>query len=148
MKVVLLKDIKGTGKAGQVVEVSSGYATNYLFPNKLAKAGTTGALQEAKNANDSKNYHAEQERLRAVESGNKLKDFVCNVEVKCGANGKIFGSVTRKEVASDIEKRLGLIVDKKKIELPNIKDLGTYVAKVKLHPTVVVKVMVNVLGMK
>lgn len=148
MKVVLLKDVKGTGKAGSVVDVSAGFAQNYLFPNKLAKAGTAGALQEAKNANDSKNYHAEQERLQAVANAEKLKGFVANVYVKCGANGKIFGSVTSKEVASDIESRVGLVVDKKKIELPNIKDLGTYTAKVKLHPTVSVDIKVSVVGEK
>lgn len=146
MKIVLLKDVKNIGKKGDVVSVSDGYASNYLIPNKLAIAGSEKAISEANQAKSSQAYHKEQERLAAVELGNKLQDVTVTIQVKTGDNGKIFGSVTNKEVATQLEK-LGFVIDKKKIELDLIKNIGLYVAKIKLHPTVTVQIKVDVQSM-
>ena len=145
MKIVLLKDVKNIGKKGDIVNVSDGYASNYLIPNKLAIAGDGKAINEAKQAKDAQAYHKEQERLQAVELGQKLKDFTVTLQVKVGANGKIFGSVSNKEVADQLTKQ-GYSIDKKKIELDVVKNVGTYSAKIKLHPTVTVKITVVVVA--
>ena len=145
MKIVLLKDVKNIGKKGDIVNVSDGYASNYLIPNKLAIAGDGKAINEAKQAKDAQAYHKEQERLQAVELGQKLKDVTITLQVKVGANGKIFGSVSNKEVADQLTKQ-GYSIDKKKIELDVIKNVGTYSAKLKLHPTVTVKITVIVVA--
>ncbi len=135
MKVVLLKDLKGKGKKGDIVEVNSGYALNYLIPNGVAKAGTNSNINEATQAKEANAYHAEQARLKAQELADKLKGVSVTVSVKCGAMGKIFGSVTNKEVGTELDK-LGYDIDKKKIELQPIKSTGSYTCKIKLYPGV------------
>ena len=136
MKVILLKDIKGKGKVGQIIDVNDGYARNYLIPNGIAKPGTATNLNEAKQAQASNAYKAEQERLAAVELDKKLKDIILTMAVKCGKEGKVFGSVTNKEISAELEKQ-GIAIDKKKIETTPIKSTGEYNIKVRLHPTVV-----------
>ncbi len=143
MKIVLLKDLKGKGKKGDIIEVNNGYANNFLIPNGYALAGTATNLNEAKQAQASNAYKAEQERLAAVALGEKIKNVTPVISIKCGENGKTFGSVTNKEVSEALES-LGLNVDKKKIELATIKAVGTYTATLRLHPTVIVKMNVNV----
>ena len=145
MKVVLLKDVKGKGKKGDIVNVNDGYATNYLIPNGLAKVGNATNLNEAKQAHESSLYQAEQIRLKAVELASKLKNVEVTLAIKCGANGKVFGSVTNKEIGAELEK-MGYSVDKKKIEINTIKAIGTYEATIKLHPTVTIKIPVNVVA--
>ena len=98
MKIVLLKDLKGKGKKGEIIEVNNGYANNFLIPNGYAIAGTANNLNEAKQAQASNAYKAEQERLRAIEIANELKNITLNLTIKCGANGKTFGSITNKEI--------------------------------------------------
>ena len=143
MKVVLLKDLKGKGKKGDVINISDGYALNFLIPQGIAKAGTSSNLNEANQAREAKAYHDEQERLKAVELGKINEKTTLNLKVKCGANGKVFGSVTNKEISEELAK-LNISVDKKKIETDTIKSIGLYDIKVKLHPTVVVKLKVNI----
>lgn len=145
MKIVLLKDVKNVGKKGDIVNVSDGYASNYLFPNKLAIPGNEKAVSEANQAKSAQAYHKEQERLAAVELGKKLQGITVTVSIKAGDTGKIFGSITNAQVASELGK-LGFDIDKKKIELGLIKTLGSYSAKIKLHPTVSVTVNVQVVG--
>ena len=145
MKVVLLKDIKGKGKKGDVVDISDGYALNYLIPQGLAKPGTSSNLNEANQAKKAQEYHDEQTRLQAV----ALKEIVDKtnliIKVKCGATGKIFGSVTNKEIAEELAK-LNINVDKKKIETDAIKTVGKFELKVRLHPTVTAKLNVEVVA--
>jgi large subunit ribosomal protein L9 len=136
MKVVLLKDIKGKGKKGDIINISDGYALNYLIPQGLAKAGTSSNLNEAHQAKEAQEYHNEQNRLKAVELKGELEKITLNIKVKCGANGKVFGSVTNKEIAEELNK-LKLDIDKKKIECDTIKTTGEFNIKVRLHPTVV-----------
>ena len=91
MKVVLLKDLKGKGKKGEIIDVNSGYASNFLIPNGYAKVGNAVNLNEAKQAHESNIYQAEQIRLKAVNLAEKLSGLVVTLPIKCGANGKVFG---------------------------------------------------------
>lgn len=143
MKVVLLKDLKGKGKKGDVINISDGYALNFLIPQGIAKPGTSSNLNEANQAKESKAYHDEQDRLKAIELGKVIDQTTLNLKVKCGANGKVFGSVTNKEISDELAK-LNINVDKKKIETDAIKSIGLYTIKIKLHPTVTANLKVNI----
>lgn len=143
MKVVLLKDLKGKGKKGDVINASDGYALNFLIPQGIAKPGTSSNLNEANQAKQAKEYHDEQNRLKAIEVKNVIENTQISIKVKCGANGKVFGSVTNKEISEELEK-INILVDKKKIETEPLKNLGVYEIKVRLHPTVVAKLKVNI----
>lgn len=145
MKVVLLKDLKGKGKQGDIINASDGYALNYLIPQGLAKAGTNSNLNEANQAKEAKAYHDEQNRLKAIEIKKDIEKLQLDIHVKCGANGKVFGSVTNKEIADELEKN-NISVDKKKIETEAIKTTGLYEIKVRLYPTVTATLKVNIIG--
>ena len=143
MKVVLLKDLKGKGKKGDIIEANSGYAMNYLIPQGIAKAGTSSNLNEANQAKQAKEYHDEQYRLACVALKEKLDVTELKIKVKCGANGKVFGSVTNKEISEELSK-IGLDVDKKKVVTDAIKTTGVFNLKVKLHPTVTASLKVEI----
>lgn len=145
MKVVLLKDLKGKGKKGDIINASDGYALNFLIPQGIAKAGTSSNLNEANQAKEAKEYHDEQNRLKALELKKVIENLTLNISVKCGANGKVFGSVTNKEISDELAKN-NISVDKKKIETEPIKTTGSYEIKVKLYPTVTAKLKVNIVG--
>lgn len=144
MKVVLMADVKGTGKKGDVVEVSDGFARNFLLKNKKAVVADNTALNLNKQAKDSKNFHYEQDKLAAQELANKLKDITVTLSVKGGENGKTFGSVTNKEIADELNKQ-NLNIDKKQIVLnAPIKQAGEYVVDAKLFAGVATKFKVIV----
>ena len=143
MKVVLLKDIKGKGKKGDIINISDGYALNYLIPQGLAKAGTSSNLNEANQAKEAKAYHDEQNRLKAIEQKKVIEDINLSLKVKCGANGKVFGSVSNKEVSDALAKQ-NIEVDKKKIEMDTIKNIGSFDVKIKLYPGVTAKLKLSV----
>lgn len=144
MKVLLLTDVRGTGKKGEIKEVADGYANNFLLKTGKAKRADNEALSENKNRKEAQDYHKEQERLAAVALGEKLKNLTVNVKIKCGENGKTFGSITAKEIADALQK-LGYSVDKRKIELSApIKTVGSYTAKARLHSEVQVNLTVEV----
>lgn len=145
MKVVLLKDIKGKGKKGDIINISDGYALNYLIPQGLAKAGTSSNLNEANQAKEAKAYHDEQNRLQAIEIKKVIEEITLQLKVKCGAAGKVFGSVTSKEVSDALAKK-NINVDKKKIEMDTIKNVGNYDVKVKLYPSVTAKLKLEVIA--
>lgn len=145
MKVVLLKDIKGKGKKGDVINTSDGYALNYLIPQGLAKPGTSSNLNEANQAKKAQEYHDEQTRLQAVALKEIIEKTNLTIKVKCGNTGKIFGSVTNKEISEELAK-LNIIVDKKKIETDVIKTTGKFEIKVRLHPTVLAKLTLEVIA--
>lgn len=145
MKVVLLKDLKGKGKKGDIINVNDGYATNYLVPNGYAVIGTNSAVNEANQAKQANAYHEEQNRLKAQELANQLKGKSVTIKVKAGANNKIFGSVTNKEVSASLS-AIGYDIDKKKIELEQVKSLGQYTAKLKLYPNIAANIVVNVVN--
>lgn len=145
MKVVLLKDLKGKGKKGDIIEISSGYAQNFLIPQGIAKAGTSTNLNEANQAKQAQEYHTEQARLFAIEQKKQMESLSLKIAVKCGANGKVFGSVSNKEVADELAKH-NIEVDRKKIEFNNIKTTGMFDVKVKLFPGVTATLKVEVVG--
>ena len=145
MKVVLLKDLKGKGKKGDIVEINSGYALNYLIPQGLAKAGTSSNLNEANQAKKAQEYHDEQTRLQAVALKEIIDKTNLVIKVKCGNTGKIFGSVTNKEISEELAK-ININVDKKKIETDAIKTTGKFEIKVRLHPTVIAKLNVEIVA--
>ena len=138
MKVILLEDVKSLGKKGQIVKVSDGYARNMLLPKTLGVEATT------KNMNDLKlqKAHEEkvaQENLEAAKAfAEDLKDKQVTVTIKVGEGGRTFGSVSTKEISEAVKSQLGLDIDKKKMQLSNpIKELGTTMVPIKLHPKVV-----------
>ena len=144
MKVVLRADGKGTGKKGDVVEVSDGFAKNFLLKNKKAVVADNTALNLNKQAKDAKNYHYEQDKQAAIALSEKLKDVSVVLEVKGGENGKTFGSVTNKEIAEGLNKQ-GLNIDKKQIVLKDpIKNAGEYSIEAKLFAGVSTKFKVIV----
>lgn len=145
MKVVLLQDVKALGKKGDVVEVKEGYAKNMLLPKKLGIEATPKALNDLKLQKANADKKAAEALAAARELAAKLESVPVKVAVKMGAGGKVFGSVSTKEIAEAIQKEMGLEVDKKKISADGaIKDAGTYTVNVKLHPEVTAKVKVLV----
>ena len=143
MKVILLEDVKGTGKKGQIVNASDGYANNFLFPKKLAVAATNDNLNSIKLQKKAEEKRKAEELAAAKELAEKLTNKDIKISVKTGDNGKLFGSVTNKEIAAAIEEQTGLVIDKKKIVLNDqIKMVGTRHVNIKLHPEVTAEVKV------
>lgn len=146
MKVILIKDVKAQGKQGDIVEVSDGYARNYLIPNNLAKPATATALNSIKIAKEAEIRRRKIEHDEAVELCKKLAGMTVTVKIKTGANGKLFGSLNTAAV-SDALKELGIELDKKKIVIAEpIKALGRYVVTVKPFAEVSGKLNVNLVA--
>ncbi len=144
MKVLLLTDVRGTGKKGEIKEVADGYANNFLIKTGKAKRADNSAISENKNKMAANDYHKEMERQDAVKLAEKLKGQKFSVKIKCGENGKTFGSVTAKEIADSLSEK-GFDVDKRRIELKNpIRTVGQCEVTIKLHSTVSVKIIVVV----
>ena len=145
MKVVLLQDVKGTGKKGEMATVSDGYARNYLLPHKLAKEADAQAINELKNAEQSKKHKIEVETAQAQTNAKKLEGQILTLTAKAGQGGRLFGSVTSKEVAAKLQKKYGLSVDKRKVILDSdIKSFGTFGAEVKLYTGISAKIKIKV----
>ena len=145
MKVVLLADVKGHGKKGELVNASDGYARNFLLPRGLAKEATKGVINELKGKNDAAAYHKEQERQAALEAKSALESGKVVLTAKAGEGGKLFGKITSQDVALAIKMQLHHVVDKKKIVLPDgIKTIGDRTVEVKLYPETSAKVTVTV----
>lgn len=134
MKVILLQDVKGTGKKGKLVNVSDGYARNFLLPKKVAKEATAQAMSELKNAEASKAFQIEEAKKAANASKKLIEGKSLSIKAKAGQGGRLFGSVTAKEISAELKKQFGLNVDKRKISLDtDIKAFGTYNAEIKLY---------------
>ena len=145
MKVLLLQDVKGQGKKDQIVDVSDGYARNFLFPKKLAVVADNKAINDVKNKEASKQYKIETEKAAAREIAAKLAEVVVKISVNAGADGRLYGSITSKDVAETLAKQYGINVDKRKIVMPDpIKAYGTYTFDVRLYPEIVGRVKVTV----
>lgn len=145
MKVILLQDVKGSGKKGELVNVSDGYGRNYLLPHKLAVEADAKALNELKNAEQSKQHKIEVATKEAKENAAKLEGNTITIIGKAGNGGKLFGSVTNKEIAAELKKIFGLDIDKRKV-IPEseIKSFGTYNCEVKLYTGISAKIKVMV----
>jgi large subunit ribosomal protein L9 len=141
IKVILTETVAGQGKKGEVISVSEGYAKNFLLKNKKAVLATDEELKKLENKKKKAEKEAEEEKAKAQELKKVLESKVVKMTVKAGANGKIFGSVTSKEIAAAIEKEFDIEIDKKKIDA-NIKTLGEHTAVLKLHKDVKAEVKI------
>ena len=137
MKVILLQDVRGQGKKGEIIEASDGYARNYLLPRKLAAQATADVLNAKKIADEATARRLQLEKEAAQQTARQLKDKKVHIKAKAGAGGRLFGSVTAKEIAEELKKQHQVEVQKNKIVLGDaIKNFGTYQVKVKLYPEV------------
>ena len=144
MKVILLADVKGQGKKGELCNVSDGYARNFLFPKNLAIEANSAAMSELKSREDAKNHHKQEEINAANELAAKLNGKEVKLTAKAGASGKLFGAVTSKEIVAQIKKDFGIEIDKKKMSVADIKSFGTYSAEIKLYTGITAKITVSV----
>ena len=135
MKVILLEDVKGTGKKGQVIEASDGHARNFLIPRKLAAEATKANMAQLEAKQKKADAQLQQDIEAAQALATKLRETNVKIRVKVG-EGKIYGSISNKEVAEALQKQLGLSIDRKKIVMDAVKTLGEHKATVKLHPKV------------
>lgn len=145
MKVILLADVKGQGKKNQVIEVSDGYAKNFLIPRKLAKAADAQSLNDVKVREESKLSRIAAERAEAKKLGETLDSLQVKIAVSGGTDGRLYGSITSKDISEALEAQHKITVDKKKIVLPTpIKAYGGYTLEAKLYPEVTGKIHVLV----
>ncbi len=144
MEVILKKDVKGLGKAGEKVKASDGYARNFLFPKGLAVEANAQTLTEYKNSEASKQHKIDVEVAAAKDAKAKLDGKTVRLTAKAGQNGRLFGSVTAKDVAQAITEQLSVTVDKRKLSVADIKNFGTYTAEVKLYTGIAATVTVEV----
>lgn len=145
MKVILQADVKGKGKKGDIKEVSDGYARNFLFPRGLAVEANASNLNSAKGQKEAQEFHKAQEKEQALETKKKIDELSVTLHAKAGAGGKLFGSITSKDVAEALKMQQHIVVDKKKFVMPDgIKTIGTTEVEVRVYPEVVAKLKVVV----
>lgn len=144
MKVILTQDVKGSGKKGELINAADGYARNFLLPKGLAIEANNQAIGELKAKEASKQHKIQVEKEAAMETAKRLEGKTVSLTAKAGVGGKLFGSVTTKEIADAIKKQYGAEVDKKKINVNEIKAFGTYTAEVKLYTGIAAKMTVEV----
>ena len=145
MKVILLKEVKGLGKAGSVVNASDGHARNYLIPRGLAKEATEGGLKSLQLQKDYKEKKKQEEVAKAKALADKISSLTVQLKGKAGEGGKLFGSITTKDIAEAMTKQHKIELDKRKIQLDNpIKELGSTYVEVKVYPEISAKLKVEV----
>ena len=145
MKVILTQDVKGQGKKDQVIEVSDGYARNFLLPKKLAIPADNSALNDVKNKEAAKQHKIDVEKAEAMATAEKLKSITVKFEYAAGPDKKLYGSVTAKDIAETLKKDHSIDIDKRKITLnENIKSFGNFTADVKLFTGVSGKINILV----
>ena len=144
MKVILNQDVKGLGKKGELVNTSDGYARNFLFPRKLASEANSQAMTELQNRENSKKHKIAVETQEAKVAAAKIEGKIIKVTAKAGQGGRLFGSVTSKEIAAEMKNQFGIDIDRRKITVNDIKAFGTYPATVKLYQGVTAEFKVAV----
>jgi large subunit ribosomal protein L9 len=145
MKVLLLADVKGQGKKDQIVDVSDGYARNFLFPKKLAIAADAKVLSEAKSKEESRQFKLKEEKAAAKALADKLSALTVNITASSGGDGRLYGSITSKDIAEKLASQHKIEIDKRKLSLSeNIKSYGTYEVEVKVYPEISAKLKVTV----
>ena len=145
MKVILKQDVNKIGKAGEILEVSDGYGRNYLIARGLAEEGTAGKIRENEEFKKTQKVKDDKKLKLAEEAKKKISGKVVSIKVNAGEGGKLFGSITAKQVAEEIKKQYNIDVDKRKVVLDcDIKEFGTYHAEVKLFTGVSAKIDVQV----
>ena len=133
MKVILLQDVKGKGKKGQMLEVSDGYARNFMLPRKIAVEATADAVNTMRMNDKATQERIAREKAEAMETAKKLRELTVTVTAKGGGNGRLFGSVTNQEIADALKAKAGIVLDKRKIVISDaIKNVGTYTVTCKL----------------
>ena len=149
MKIILLKDVKGLGKKGDIAEASDGHARNFLIPKGLAKVATEGGIKET-TAHKEKMKEKEQQAFDAAKAqADEMNGKKLTLSAKVGTGGRLFGAITSKEIAEQLKSQLGYDIDKKKIELKEpIKSLGEYSIKVKVYPKITSEIIVLIEEMK
>ena len=147
MKVILLQDVKAQGKKGDVVNVSDGYAMNFLFPKKLAKEASTAALNDIKLRNEADEFRKSEDKKTALLNKETLENTPLVYKTSGGSDGRLYSAVTAKDVADKIKNELGIEIDKKKISIDDvIKTVGEYNVTVKLYPEINAKIKLVVEG--
>lgn len=147
MKVILLEDVKGTGKKGQIINVSDGHAKNFLIPKKLAAEATPAALKEWEKQKKDAEKKRRGEIAAAQELGRKLENSPVKIPMKVGENGKMFGSVSTKEIAAAVSSQAGIDIDRKKIVLNDpIKTIGLHKVAVKLYADIAAQLSVEIVA--
>ena len=145
MKVLLLADVKGQGKKDQIVNVSDGYARNFLFPKKLAVEADAKVMSEAKSKEESKQFRLKEEKAAAKALADKIGTLTVKIVASSGSDGRLYGSVTSKDIAEALTKQHKIEMDKRKLVLAeNIKAYGTYNVDVKVYPEISAKLKVTV----
>ena len=144
MKVILLKDVKNMGKRDDIVNVSDGYARNFLFPKNLAREADNAAMSELKSRKDAAEHHKKEEIAAAQALSDKLNGKTVKISAKAGSSGRLFGSITSKEIAEEINRAFSVNIDKKKLVVSDIKNFGDYTAQVKLYPGISAQINVKV----
>lgn len=145
MEVLLKSDVKGLGKKGEKVSVSEGYARNFLFPKGLAAEMNAQLMAELKNKQSSEQFKADEELKAAKKNAEKINGQTIVIKAKGGTNGRLFGSVTAKEIAQLVSQKFNIKVDKRKITVDDIKAFGTFNTQVRLHPQVTADFKVQVI---
>ena len=145
MKVILLADVKGSGKKDEIINVSDGYARNFLFPKNMAKEANAQAMNEFKNAEQSKKYKIDTAIAAANKAKEELEGSKFVIQAKAGESGKLFGSITAKEIAAEVKRQKHIDIDKRKVSLKeDIKTLGEYEAELKLYSGITAHCTVSV----
>ncbi len=145
MKVILLCDVKGQGKKDQIVDVSDGYARNFLFPQKKAVPADAKSTNELKSKEEAKQYRISEDRKAAEALAAKIKDVEIDIVMDHGADGRLYGSVTAKDIAAELAKKIGADVDKRKIQIKEpIKAYGKYSVEIKILADISAKFIVSV----
>lgn len=144
MQVVLKQDVKDLGKKGQLVNVSDGYGKNYLIPRKIAVIADATALNELKNREAAEAHRLAVEKANAEAAAAAINGKTVKITAKAGANGRLFGSVTSKEVSEKLKSEFGVEIDKKKIMLEDIRNFGTYECNVKVYTGISALIYINV----
>ena len=146
MKVILKQDIKGVGRKNEVINASDGYARNFLFPKNLAVEANTENMNKLNMQNEAKQYKKDVEKEQAKEIAKKLETITLQMKVQAGENGKIFGSVSAKEITENLESQYKIKIDKKKVDLKEaIKTIGPKTVEVKLFEGVTGKIKIDVI---
>lgn len=147
MKVILLQDVKAQGKKGDVVNVSDGYAMNFLFPKKLAKEASVSALNDIKLKNEADEFRKSEDKKAAAANKEKLEKTTLVYKTSGGSDGRLYSAVTAKDISDKIKAELGIEVDKKKISIDDvIKTVGEYTVSIKLYPEINAKIKLIVEG--
>lgn len=146
MKVIVTKETKNVGKLGQIIDVSEGYARNFLFPKGIAAEATPTALKQHEEKLRHDKIRADKLKAQAEDLKKELESSTVKILAKMGEGGRLYGTVTNKEIAQEIKSQLGHDVDKRKVELDPIKQIGEYKVAIKLHPEVTATITIQVQG--